>query len=292
MRTEFAFSLSAVLKKWHQLLLIIFVLPTAACTGSAYKLPAVSHSEIAQIEAEVAADERELKVYKRSDATYKKRIASISRRLQKSAEPLCELAEFHTCKFEVRYDNEDIVNAYAHENYKITVHKGLLKYLKNNDEMAALVAHEMGHHLANHNEETRKNAETGAVVSGVLTAVLVGMANANNPYYDSYQQQRDQEAIESMMAVGAEIGKLSYSKDQEREADLLAAYLMEHAGYDLEKGQNLLYTMAKISGDDVPGKAALMDTHPPSTERVAAWRKAIDEIDANEEKLPYLKAPK
>lgn len=278
------------MRKLFSLFLIGLLLCMSACTGSAYHLPSVDHAEMMQVENEIEADEKKLKVYKRSDKHYRNRVARIAKRLEKSAEPLCELAEYQTCHFEVKYSNEDIINAYAHDDYKITVFKGFLKYLKNDAEMAALIGHEMGHHLANHNEETQRNAETGAAVSGLLTAVLIGMANANSPYYyDAYQQQRDQQTLEDMMVAGYELGKLSYSKEQEREADLLSAYLLRHAGYNLDKAQNLLYVMAKISGDEVPGKAALLSTHPPSSERVVAWGKAIQEIKENESKLPYVK---
>jgi predicted Zn-dependent protease len=277
------------MSKGRILLILAALVCLSACSGSAYKLPVVTPEESAAIESQVQSDEAKLKIYNRSDSNYKSRLAKISKRLKKSAKPLCELADYSGCYFEVSYDAKDIVNAYAHENYKITVYKGMLKYLRNDDEIAALVGHEMGHHLAKHNEETMRNAQTGAAVSGILTAVLLAASSANNPYYTSYQQQQDQQTLENMMAAGAEIGAMSYSKEQEREADLLSAYLLEHAGYNLDRANNLMYTMAKISGDDVPGKAALMDTHPPTPERVVAWQKVIEEIKNNETKLPYPK---
>lgn len=273
-------------------LFLVFLSPSiSACTGSAYKLPVVSQAETAEIENKLATDNENLKIYKRSDSNYKQRIAQISKRLQKSAKPLCEYAEYNSCNFDVTYSSENIVNAYAHGDNKITVHKGFLQYLENNDEMAALVGHEMGHHLANHIKEQERNAQTGAAISGLVTALLVGAANANNPYANSYyQQQQDQKTLEDMMQVGFEIGKISYSKEQEREADLLSTYLLKHAGYNLNRAQGLMYKMTKINADKVEGHAALASTHPPSSERVVAWEKAIDEIKSNETLLPYKKS--
>ena len=271
--------------------LVCSLLLTSACSGSAYKLPNVSPEEKKAAEEKIASDISKLKVYKRSDSAYKTRIANISKRLHKGAGPLCEQAEYDPCYFEVIYSDENVVNAYAHEDYKITVFKVLLQYLKNDDEMAALVAHEMGHHLAKHNQETLRNAQTGAVVSGVFTALLLGAANANNPYYyNSYQQQQDQKTINDMMQVGFEIGKVSYSKEQEREADLLAAYLLGHSGYNLDKAQGMMYTLARLNGDEikVEGKAALLKTHPPTSERYIAWAKAKEEIQHSASKLPVL----
>lgn len=262
---------------------------TSACTGAAYKIPVVSHAEASNIEKEIKSDSKDLKVFVRSDTDYKNRISTISKRLQRKAKPLCKYAEYDSCYFEVKYSNENIVNAYAHEDYKINVFKGLLKYLENDDEMAALVAHEMGHHLAKHNGEQMQNAQTGAAVSGLLTAVLLAAANSNNPYYSSYQQQQDQQTVENMMKTGFEIGALSYSKEQEREADLIAAYLLKHAGYNLNRAQGLMYKMAKMKADKVEGHAALASTHPPSSERVVSWQKTIQEIKGNDTLLPYKK---
>ncbi|MGE4314017.1 MAG: M48 family metallopeptidase [Pseudobdellovibrionaceae bacterium] len=283
--------------KIYRLIALFFpILLFSACTGSAYKLPAVSQAETIQKQAEVDADETPIKTFKRSDAYYKKQLAAITKRLTKSAQPLCKSSEYDPCYFEVTYSNDTLINAYAHENYKITVFKGLLDYLETNDEMAAVVAHEMGHHLAHHNEETAQNAAAGAAISGLVTAILIGAANANNPYYNSYQQQQDQETMQNMMAAGAKIGAISYSKEQEREADLLGAYLVKYAGYDLKKAERLLYVFTKIDGEEAAhmgnAKAAILDTHPPSSERVVAWEKTIQEIKGNKAGIPYLKETK
>lgn len=75
----------------------------------------------------------------------------------------------------------------------------------------------------------------------------------------------------------------------------MGAYLLKLAGFNLEKAQNLLYVMNKMPKDKTIGqgaqtKAALLSTHPPSSERFIAWRKAMDEINVNETKLPYPKS--
>ena len=239
----------------------------AACAGSAYQLPQVSDAEVNALEQDFATNDAPLKKYKRSDSHYQKRLTRISNNLLNHVEPLCAVSDYPDCHFEVVYDNSAEVNAYASEGYKVTIFKGLLDYLKNDDEMAAVVAHEIGHHLANHNEETERNATTGALVSGVLTAVVLGAANANNPYYSSFNQQQDQQAIQDMMQVGYGIGALSYSKEQEKEADLLSAYLLSHAGYNLERAQNLMWVLNKLDGDNGKYRASLLDTHPASPER-------------------------
>lgn len=265
------------------------VLFLTACAGSAYRLPQVSNADIQAMQEKITENAAPLKVYERSDKKYEQMLASITGRLKKNAKPLCDYAQYESCYFQTVYDPGGEVNAYASEGYKITVYRGLLQYLKNNDEIATVVAHEMGHHLANHNQEKQDNAAVGAAVSGILTTVLMAAANANNPYYDQYQQEQNQQTIENMMEAGANLGALSYSKEQEREADLLATYLLSRAGYNLTRAENIMLVLSETSGETDISSSAFLDTHPGGIERLVAWEKAIEEIQNNPSKLPYPK---
>lgn len=269
------------------LLVSTFIFLLTGCTGAMYKIPQVSQTEIQSLQSKTSKEHMPLVAYERSDKYYKSTLKEISGNLSKRAKPLCKDSGYESCLFQVNYNAGDTVNAYASEGYKITVYKGLLQYLKTKDEMAAVVAHEMGHHLAKHNEKQKKNAEVGAAVSGIITAVLIGAANANNPYYNSYQQQQDQKTLENMMQAGAKIGVLSYSKEQEREADLLSAYLLSRSGYDLKKAKNLMLVLAKMSGETKENSTAFLSSHPAGMERVVSWEKVREEINSNKTKIPY-----
>lgn len=180
----------------------------SGCAGSAYHLPQVSQTDVQAAQQKIAANKVPLKTYERSHQKYKQTLANISSRLVKNSKPLCKHTGYESCHFQVAYNPDDTINAYASDGYKITIYRGLLQYLKNDDEMAAVIAHEMGHHLANHNEETAQNAAAGAAISGILTAVLLGAANANSPY-NAYQQQQNEQTLENMMNVGAQLGVVS-----------------------------------------------------------------------------------
>ena len=263
----------------------------SACAGSAYRLPPVSEAETQAMQQRLSQHRVPPQTHLRSDRQNEKLLIKINNRLIAKAQPLCDYAGYPSCFFQTEYSSGDAINAYASEGYKITIYRGLMQYLESEDEIAAVVAHEMGHHLAHHNEESMDNAMTGAAIGGILTAVLVGAANANNPYYSSYQQHQDSQAISGMMDTGAAIGAISYSKEQEREADLLGAYLMSAAGYDLEKAQKLFFILSKLPGERDRNRTGLTDTHPISAERLVAWEKAIHEVRNNPRKLPYAKQP-
>lgn len=259
------------------------------CAGSAYKLPEVNEADVQAMEKRIADNQKPLKTYDRSEKRNKQMVDGAAKRLIKHAKPLCEHAGYESCSFNVVYKADDTFNAFASGANDITIYRGLVKYLKNDDEVAAVVAHEMGHHLANHIEEKTQNAATGAAISGLLTAVLIGAANSNRPYYNQYQAQQDQQVLEDMMSAGAGIGALSYSKEQEREADLLATYLLSRAGYNLKRAQNIMMVLANEAGESADSRTAFLDSHPAGIERFVAWEKAIEEVKNNKSKLPYVK---
>jgi predicted Zn-dependent protease len=163
------------------------------------------------------------------------------------------------------------VNAQS-DDTRIEIYRGLLQYLDSEDEVAAVVGHEMGHEIAQHLEEKRQNATIGAVLAGIL----MGGAMVATGY-------QDQGAMNQSMQLGASIGVLSFSKEEEREADLLSAYLLARADYDLRKAGRVWLVLSKMDGET---HASMFDTHPAGPERVAAWEKAIAEVEASPNKLP------
>jgi predicted Zn-dependent protease len=90
------------------------------------------------------------------------------------------------------------------------------------------------------------------------------------------------------MTYGGKIGQLSFSKEQEREADLLAAYVLARAGIDLQRAGRMFEVLAKLDGYAL---SSWKNTHPMGAERVVAWRKAMAEVDASSDKLPTVAEP-
>ena len=81
----------------------------------------------------------------------------------------------------------------------------------------------------------------------------------------------------------AAVGRISYSKEQEREADYIAALILYRSGIDPEKARGFLVTMARASGRKETG---MLDSHPAGPERVAGWDQAVAEIRATNGRLP------
>lgn len=256
----------------------------ASCAGTGFKLPDISSDRVNLLEQSVANNSKVLPTVNRSDKKNAELVSKVSKKFETVVSPLCELAKTPGCYFSVVYSPEEQVNATTNGSHQITIYKGLLQYLGTEDEIAAVIGHEYGHVIADHVEETKHNARVGAAIGGIFTAVLVGMAARNNPYYDPNEGSR---AIENSAKLGAAIGQISFSKEAEREADLLAAYMIARAGYDLDKAGKVWETLAIISrGRGSNGGGGLFDTHPASAERMAAWDAAKVEVRSKPDLLP------
>jgi len=248
------------------------------CSGAQYMLPQLSDADISRAALTVQGDVSGLPKFNRSLNENRELLYKVSRRLEPASRALCEHAKVANCYFYVIFHDKDDVNAYANEKREVHVNRGLLDYLETEEEVAAVVAHEMGHHIAQHVEETQANAAIGAIIG----AVLVGAALAATNYEGTPNQT--QQILNDSAGVGAMFGQLSFSKEQEREADMLAAYILERSHYDLRKAGHTFTVLARMNREKT--RSTMFDTHPAGPERIAAWEKAAAEVEASPDKFP------
>jgi predicted Zn-dependent protease len=171
------------------------------------------------------------------------------------------------------------MNAGASANGTIVVNRGIVEYADNEEEVAMVIAHEIGHQSANHVVTAQRNQAVGAVVGAVLLGAVGALASYRSPYAGSITSS----AMQSGANVGAAIGHISFSKEQEREADYLAAVILYRSNMDLDKARGFLVKLARSSGRKETG---MLDTHPAGPERLAAWDKAVQEVRASNGALP------
>jgi predicted Zn-dependent protease len=264
---------------------ILFTMAVAlllgACAGAQFRLPELSDAEIDRAALTVAGDTSKLGSIERTPEENRRLVDAAAKRLQAAAPALCERAGTEKCAFRIWYVEDGTVNATTSADGTIRIYRGLLRYLETEEEVAAVIGHEMGHHIANHVEEAETNATIGATIGALLTAGILGAAGCySGPYCNPSDTQT---LVRQSAELGAEVGQLSFSKEQEREADLLAAYLLARAGYDLDKAGRVFAVLSRMSDKT---HASLFDTHPAGPERVAAWEKAKAEVAASPDKLP------
>lgn len=142
------------------------------------------------------------------------------------------------------FESED-VNAFALPGGKIGVFTGLLKVANTQDQLAAVIGHEVSHVLARHSAE-RASADIPAQIGGAFASAYgVGQLYS--------------------MGVGA-LFLLPYSRSHESEADLLGLDLMASAGFDPRASVTLWQNMARASGGQKPPE--ILSTHPSDETRM------------------------
>jgi predicted Zn-dependent protease len=254
-------------------------LAVQGCGGTAFNLPPVSDREALLAAQEIDADP-DLPQFPRSRAYYRETISRLERQLTERVASICARAETEECRFVFHYVDNDEVNAFTDEAGHIYLHRGLLDYLESDEEIAAVMAHEMSHQIAGHVDESTRSILLGALIGGLLMGGAAAAAGADQDGADA--------ATGMGMNYGGRIGLLTFSKEQEREADLLAAYVLARAGFDLQRAGRTFEVLAKLDGYAL---SSWNNTHPAGAERIVAWRKAVAEVDASSDKLPTMAEP-
>jgi predicted Zn-dependent protease len=191
----------------------------------------------------------------------------VAERTARAAQPFCEAELRRRCDFQVALVESRQANAFASGRDRITFTTALMRLLSGEDEVAAIMAHEMAHHIAGHIGETTWRMRIGAWL-GWAAGALLGEAATQAIGFDPGLSRMGAQA-------GARLGDLSYSKAQEREADWLGAWITARAGYDLGRAAGIWAKLTHLSGDQT---TSLLDSHPAGPERLALWRRAAEEI--------------
>lgn len=167
--------------------------------------------------------------------------------------------------WEVQVFQTDDVNAFALPGRKIGVYQGLLRVATTQDQLAAVIGHEVGHVLARHGNE-RVSQATLAQISQQAVAAAVQSADMSS------------EAGQMVMAgfgLGAQYGVLlPFSRTQESEADAIGLDLMAKAGFDPRAAVTLWQNMAAASAGAEPMEWA--STHPSSQTRIERLQADMD----------------
>ncbi len=164
--------------------------------------------------------------------------------------------------------DSDQINAFAMPGGKIGVYTGILDVMENDDQLATVLGHEVGHITGRHGQERYSQSMLAGV--GMQTA---SVALASNDVAFSRE-------LAAVIGAGISFGViLPYARKHEYEADRIGLKYMQRAGYDPHQSvkfwQNM---MAKNQGRQKPPE--FMSTHPSDSNRIAELQKAIREMGA------------
>jgi len=166
--------------------------------------------------------------------------------------------------WEVRVFEDDTANAFALPGRKIGVHTGLLPVAKNQDQLATVLGHEIGHVLARHGAERVSDQPGIQALATGAGAVLEALGDPTSPSHGVYM---------AALGVGAQSAVLKFSRTQESEADAIGLDKMAAAGFDPRESVALWQNMEAASKGDRP--IEFLSTHPSPETRIEDLQRRI-----------------
>ena len=234
--------------------------------GPRYAPPVAGADEVEAARLSIAAAPPPLHI-ERSAEESAALLDGVARRIAAAAQPVCAAHLGRTCAFSVSLEPSDVPRAEATGRGQVRVTAGMLRLIESEDELAALLGHEVGHHLAGHLDRQFARGMAAGTAAGMALGALL-------PFGGLAAWALGQGAAE----LGAGAARLAFSKEEEREADYLGAYLVARAGYDLERAGRLWARLARRGMRETTG---LLDSHPATPDRLAAWQRTAEEIRAS-----------
>lgn len=151
-------------------------------------------------------------------------------------------------------------NAWVTPDYRMYVTTALCRVLTNDNELAAVIGHELAHLKRGHLKK-QMALMTLRDLLGIGIYALAGQTAR-----DVYQ-------------LGTNFALLKFSRDQEREADFYGLWYIYRAGFNLEQAAQVWIHLAAVLP---PGPPSILSTHPSSAERLARIRKIVKAIQAGQ----------
>ena len=199
------------------------------------------------------------------NSSYNARVSQVGRRLAAATNSYLKENGYtdmlSTLSWEFNVVDSKQVNAFCMPGGKIVVYTGLLNLVGNgahaDDELAAVMGHELSHALAKHANERISN-QMLLQAGGQILGAAVGSRSATLGAL-----------INQTYGIGAQVGvMLPFGRKQEYEADKMGLVLMAIAGYDPRYAVNFWQKMSSSKGGQQVSE--LMSTHPSDENRIRA----------------------
>jgi predicted Zn-dependent protease len=232
-------------RKWICILLSIFLgflwIPVSA--------KAMTHEEERQLGDKVL--QQVLRIWPLvQDPSVKSYVDRVGKKILRTLGPQPFTYEFYVL-------NTPDINAFAVPGGKVFLNSGLIQMVDTEDELAAVIAHEMGHVVARHvDKQSQKGMKLSlATLGAILAGIALGPQAAG--------------ALATTSLAAGQTAMLKYSRENEEEADYLGLKFMEKAGYDPQAMITVLKKIRLVTGPAGSDPPAYLMTHPALEQRMS-----------------------
>lgn len=156
--------------------------------------------------------------------------------------------------------DERAVNAFALPGGQVFITAALFQRLENEDQLAGVLGHEVGHVIHRHGAE---RSSTSGLIQGLIQAIMLGSGG--------------DQGVSQIANVVGQYTSMKYGRDQELESDDFGVRLMIESGYDPEALIGVMDILEEASGGSrVP---EFQSTHPSPDNRRDEIRAAIQKYE-------------
>ena len=256
-------------------ILLVVILPMitgCATTQLAAPVLAPTGSEDTRTARQRQRDDQALPPSRFPQVSERLRIVSdIDTRVNRSAVGVCQrIYKPETCapvlarRTLVVIPEDNGINASVGGNYDITVLGGLVAVAGTDDEIAPVLAHEYAHAMLGHVSKSITNTMLGSL-AGIGAGLAVALAIGSDV-------QSTTEIVADSATVGEAMGARAFSPSMELEADHLAMFIVNEAGYDIMQYVNFFRRMGRLQhqreANGQKGLLGFLSTHPSDAQRI------------------------
>ncbi|UCE88193.1 MAG: M48 family metallopeptidase [Pseudomonadota bacterium] len=161
--------------------------------------------------------------------------------------------------------NDGGINAFALPGGYIGINYGLFQAFDTENELAAVVAHEIAHVTQRHHARAyeMQSGSNLPVLAAMIAAMLLGAGDIG-------------QAAAASVAAGSIQHQLDFTRGNEMEADRIGISLLADAGYDPHSMASTFERMAREARLYGPQLPEFLRTHPVSETRIAEARSRAD----------------
>ncbi len=178
--------------------------------------------------------------------------------LTEVGQKIAKVSDRSTLPFHFTVLDNDQVNAFATPGGYLFFYTGILRMMDSEDELAAVMAHEISHVVGRHSVKTIQAYYGGAIAASVLLG------------------DKTDEEIGQITNIVFGLALRGYGRKNEHEADEYGVHYMTKAGYNPQAMVTMFEKLANASGNRKSGFfEGLLSTHPDTKDRISRMKTQI-----------------
>lgn len=228
--------------------------PLAPVTGPGFTFAEDEKRMWARVEEAQKELEQSGVLYK--DAALEAYLGSVARKLEPPE-------VFKAIPFRVAVVSNAKLNAFALPNGGVYLHTGILARLDNEAQLATILGHEMTHATHRHAVKGQRDLKSKAAVAAVVTTTFGGLPGVGG--------------LATLLGdIGTTAAITGYSRDLEREADVVGLRLMVEAGYDPAEAPKPFHELKREVEAEKIDEPFFYATHPRLAERIETYQALLE----------------